>query len=361
MKRRKKMSKKLLMLTLFLTLLLAACASADQGPGEGACTLETNPANFKMVFLPKNLGNVVFDKAYEGAMAAADELGVTEELQYLAPASGAAGTEQIPIITNATTNCVNAILLSDNAGDQVAPAAQAARDAGISIVTFDSPIPSAEGEQLFIAQVDFDETGRVMADMALDILGDAGGKFAVLSASPDAANQNIWIAAMEDVLATDPKYANLELLETVYGNDVSETSYNEALALVDKYPDMKLIMAPTTVGIAAAAKAMQDEGLCDTVKVSGLGFPSEMVSFVKNGCAPEFALWSFEDLGYTTYYLAYRLATGDIQGVEGETVDAGKMGMLTIEKDPTRDAGLRVVMGPFSQWDINNIDAAVNP
>ena len=62
-------------------------------------------------------------------------------------------------------------------------------------------------------------------------------------------------------------------------------------ALVDKYPDMKLIMAPTTVGIAAAAKAMTDEGLCDKVKVSGLGLPAEMVAYTKSGCAPEFALW----------------------------------------------------------------------
>lgn len=40
----------------------------------------------------------------------------------------------------------------------------------------------------------------------------------------------------------------------VYGNDQSEDSYKQALALVDKYPDMKLIMAPTSVGIVAAAK-----------------------------------------------------------------------------------------------------------
>jgi rhamnose transport system substrate-binding protein len=32
-----------------------------------------------------------------------------------------------------------------------------------------------------------------MADMARSILGEDGGKFAVLSASPDAANQNAWI------------------------------------------------------------------------------------------------------------------------------------------------------------------------
>ncbi|MDW8326075.1 MAG: substrate-binding domain-containing protein [Anaerolineales bacterium] len=248
-------------------------------------------------------------------------------------------------------------MISNNAGDQIALAAKAAREAGITVVTWDSPIPSAEGEQLFVAQVDFNETGKVMADMALRILGADGGKFAVLSASPDAANQNAWIAAMKEALK-DPKYAKLELLDVVYGNDQSEDSYNQALALVDKYPDMELIMAPTTVGIAAAAKAMQDEGLCDKVKVSGLGLPSEMVSYTLNGCAPEFALWSFVDLGYLTYYVTYLLATGQLKGVEGERFEAGRMGTYTIEKDPTRPKGLRVLMGPFTIYDKTNVEAA---
>ncbi len=248
-------------------------------------------------------------------------------------------------------------MISNNAGDQIVPAAEAARDADMAVVTWDSPIPSAEGEQVFIAQVDFDETGEVMADMALSILGDDGGKFAVLSASPDASNQNAWIAAMEEALK-DPKYASLELLDIVYGNDQSEDSYNQALALVDKYPDMELIMAPTTVGIAAAAKAMQDEGLCDTVKVSGLGLPAEMLSYTLNDCAPEFALWSFVDLGYLTYYTTYLLASGQMEAAEGVSFDAGRMGTYTIEKDPTRDAGLRVLMGPFTVYNKDNVEAA---
>jgi rhamnose transport system substrate-binding protein len=384
------MLKRLTMLAVVLMLLLTACAPAatpteapaatqapppteapaqpteasaqpTEAPAPSGEVVKATPGKaLNMVFLPKNLGNAVFDEAHDGALEAAKELQNPDELQYLAPASGAAGTEQIPIITNATTQGVDAIMISNNAGDQIAPAAQAARDAGITVVTWDSPIPSAQGEQVFVAQVDFKETGTVMADMALDILGADGGKFAVLSASPDAANQNAWIAAMEEALK-DPKYSKLELLDTVYGNDQSEQSYQQALALVDKYPDMKLIMAPTTVGIAAAAKAMQDEGLCDKVKVSGLGLPSEMVSFVKNDCAPEFALWSFKDLGYLTYYLTYMIASGDLKGVEGEQFEAGRMGDYTITKDPTRDAGLRVLMGPFTKYTKDNIDQAVSP
>jgi rhamnose transport system substrate-binding protein len=337
----------------------AAVAAPTTAPAAGAVVKATPGKSLKFVFEPKFLGNAVFDQAHEGALEAAKELQNPADLQYLAPASGAAGTAQIDIIANATTQGVDGIMLSNNAGDQVAPAAKAARDKGITFVTWDSPIPSAEGEQVFVAQVDFKETGKVMADMALDILGADGGKFAVLSASPDAANQNAWIAALKDVLTTDPKYSKLQLLDVVYGNDQSEASYNQALALVDKYPDMKLIMAPTTVGIAAAGKALTDQKLCDKVKVSGLGLPSENVAYVKNGCTPEFALWSFHDLGYLTYYLSYLLATGALKGAEGEQFEAGRMGTYTITKDPTRDNGLRVLMGPFSVYNKDNIDAAV--
>ena len=253
-------------------------------------------------------------------------------------------------------------MISNNAGEQIAPAAQGLQKAGGKVIAWDSPIPSGKGEDVFVAQVDFNEMGATMAQMALDIMGPDGGKFAVLSASPDAANQNAWIAAMKDALK-DPKYAKLQLVDTVYGNDQSELAYNQALALVDKYPDLKVIMAPTTVGIAAAAKAMQDNKLCDKVKVSGLGLPSEMVSYVKNGCAPEFALWSFVDLGYLTYYTAYMLATGQIQGKEGESFVAGRMGPYTITKDPTRPNtnALRILMGPFTLYNKDNIDKAVNP
>ncbi|MEJ5246934.1 substrate-binding domain-containing protein [Caldilinea sp.] len=311
----------------------------------------------KMILMPKFLGILVFDQANQGAQEAHAELGNPEPLQFLGPTPENSVAGQIEILTNAVTQGIQAIMISNNAGDQIAPAAKAAREAGMTVVTWDSPIPSAEGEQVFVAQVDFDETGKVMADMARNILGEDGGKFAVLSASPDAANQNAWIAALQRVLE-QPEYANLELVDIVYGNDQSEDSYNQALALVDKYPDLELIMAPTTVGIAAAAKAMQDEGLCDTVKVSGLGLPAEMLEFTLNGCAPQFALWSFKDLGYLTYYVTYLLATGALQGVEGETFEAGRMGVYTIEKDPTRAAGLRVLMGPFTIYDASNVEEA---
>ena len=331
-----------------------ADAEATEAPAEEMMDGE----GVDMILMPKFLGILPFDQAHQGALEAAAEIGNASELQFLGPTPENSVAGQIEILTTAATQGVDAIMISNNAGDQIAPAAQAAMDAGMTVVTWDSPIPSAEGEQVFIAQVDFDETGVVMADMALSILGDDGGQFAILSASPDAANQNAWNAAMIDALENDPQYAALEMVDLVYGNDQSEDSYNQALGLVDKYPDLELIMAPTSVGIVAAAKAMQDEELCETVKVSGLGVPAEMLSYTLNGCSPEFALWSFVDLGYLTYFATYHLATGTITAEEGQTFDAGRMGSFTIEKDPTRDAGLRVLMGPFTVYDETNVETA---
>ena len=66
----------------------------------------------------------------------------------------------------------------------------------------------------------------------------------------------------------------------------------------------------------------------------------------------------FRSLGYLTYYTSYMLATGAIQGVEGETFTAGRMGDFTIEKDPNREVGLRVLMGPFTVYNAENVEAA---
>jgi rhamnose transport system substrate-binding protein len=303
-------------------------------------------------FLPKCTNIAVFPQANSGAEEAAAELG-SDPAEFVGPADCGDTTGQIEFMTNAVTQGVDAIMLSNNSGDQLDAPAQAAADAGIPVVTWDSPIPSATGESVFVAQVDFDETGQVMAEMARTILGDDGGEFAILSATPDAANQNAWIAAMEEVLAT-PEFENLVLVETVYGNDVAEDSVTAALGLVDSHPDLELIMAPTTVGIVAAAQAMTQEGLCETIKVSGLGLPEEMAPYVESGCAPEFALWSFVDLGYLAYYVAYGIATEQIVAEEGATFVAGRMGEYEITADPTRDAGLRVLMGPFSKYNAEN-------
>ena len=339
-----------------ISLVAALMMSASSLAMAETITLEGGK-DVDMVLLPKFLGILVFDQANEGAQEAHAELANPGELLFVGPTPENSVAGQIEIMTTAATQGQGAVMLSNNAGAQIVPSSKAAQAAGTKVVTWDSPIPSGEGEDVFVAQVDFGSIGVVMADMAHSILGGKG-QMAVLSATPDAANQNSWIAAMQEALAADAKYADIELVDIVYGDDQAEVSYNRALALVDQYPDLGVIMSPTTVGIQASAKAMQDEGLCDQIKVSGLGLPSEMVSYTMNGCAPQFALWDFRDLGYLTYYTAYGLATGQLTGAIGETFNAGRMGDYTIEEDPGRAGAKRILMGPFTVYNSENVEAA---
>jgi rhamnose transport system substrate-binding protein len=339
------------LLGVFAALLLSSAAAyADPislAPGKTA----------NMVLLPKFLGILVFDQAHQGAEEAHKELANPGKLLFLGPTPENSVAGQIEIMTTAGTQGQNAVMISNNAGDQIAPSAEAAQKAGTKVVTWDSPIPSGKGESVFVAQVDFGSIGKVMADMAYSVLGGKG-EMAVLSATPDASNQNAWIESMKKALAADAKYKDIKLDDLVYGDDQSEVSYKRALALVDKYPNLGLIMSPTTVGIQATAKAMQDEGLCKKVKVSGLGLPSELVSYTMNGCAPQFALWNFRDLGYLTYYTAYGIATGQLKGEVGESFTAGRMGKYSIEADPGRPGGKRIFMGPFTVYTKDNVEAA---
>ena len=109
-----------------------------------------------MILLPKFLGIAVFDQAHQGAEEAHAELQNPGTLEFLGPTQDNSAAGQVEIVTTAASrDDVNAIMISNNAGDQLVPALQAAKAAGKTVVTWDSPIPSGDSEDLFVAQVDF--------------------------------------------------------------------------------------------------------------------------------------------------------------------------------------------------------------
>ena len=216
----------------------------------------------------------------------------------------ATAAEQIPFIQDATTQGYKAIVVSATGADEVAPALKAAKDAGIKVVGYDSS-PAEGAYDVFVNQTDFSLIGGSMAQWACDLAPDCSGEIAILSATATATNQNAWIEDFNKALSTDPKFAKLKLVDTVYGDDDATKSTNEANGLLQKYPDLKVIVAPTTVGILAAAQVVKQAG--SAVKVTGLGLPNDMKAFVADGTTPKFGLWSVPDLGYLAYYVAAKL------------------------------------------------------
>lgn len=299
----------------------------------------------KIALVVKSLGNGFFDAANQGAQEAAKEL-KDVEIIYTGPAKATA-EGQIEIINSLVAQNVKAIVISANDPDALVPALKKAMARGIKVVSFDSGVKK-DGRLMHLNPSSNALIGEKLVKMTQEAIG-ANGEIAVLSATAQATNQNTWIAEMKKVLG-QPSYAGLKLVSVVYGDDQTDKSYREAQGLFKSYPNLKAIVAPTTVGVAAAAKAVQDEKKVGALFVTGLGLPSEMAGHVKSGAVKSFAIWNPIDLGYSSVMAAHQFVTGKVKGEAGEKVSLGRVGTVTL------DANTEAAMAEPFTYDASNVD-----
>jgi rhamnose transport system substrate-binding protein len=303
-----------------------------------------------IALLVKNLGNPFFDAIKKGWDEAVAELDV--ESVYRGPEQPTA-EGQIEIMEQLIAQRVDAITYVANDPQALQPVAKKAMDAGIMVNGWESgTVP--DSRHISVLPASSESIGADQVKMISDLIGGKG-QIAILSAASTMANQNTWISFMKKALENDPAYKDIELVAVVYGDDQREKSYNEALGLFRSYPNLKGIISPTTVGVAATARAVTDEGKIDKIEVTGLGLPSEMSDYVKNGSCKAFGLWNPIDLGYINAYISYHMATGAITGAPGEKFDAGRLGSYTIEVEEGVSNGL-IYLGGVYQFDMDNID-----
>lgn len=300
--------------------------------------------DMRIALVVKSLGNGFFEAANRGAQEAAAELG-NVEIIYTGPTDTTA-EGQIEVINSLIAQRVDAIAVSANDPDALVPALQRAMQRGITVISWDSGVAPA-GRQMHLAPSSDALIGQKLVDLTYDHLPEGGGKIALLSATSTSTNQNVWIAQMKEVLQGHP---DIELLTTVYGDDLSDKSYREAQGLMQSHPDLDVIVAPTSVGIVAAAQAVADAGKIGEVFVTGLGLPSEMAGAIESGATRTFAIWNPVDLGYATAMIAYNLATGAAAAAPGAEIGMGRMGATTLDDDSAAAMAL-----PFT-YDAGNID-----
>jgi rhamnose transport system substrate-binding protein len=349
---------------LFVAPALAACSSSSSSsastpttaPASAAASTSSSAAasggavktGLKVFVIPKNLGNSYFTTSDSvnsgGALAALQTLSETGS-----ETSGTADTpsSQIPAIQAAISKGANALVVSATDPTALCPTLKSAMARGIKVVTYDSDAPTCRS--MFINQATPQALGVSEVDLLAAQIGDSG-QIAIVSATADDTNQNTWIGYMKTELKKFPK---MSLVSTVYGNDDTATSTSVTQGLLEQYPNLKGIISPTTVGIAAAAAVLDTSKYRGKVMLTGLGTPDEMKKYVKDGTVKSFELWNPADLGYLAAYAAAELASGSITGAAGQTFTAGKLGKFTVGADNTVLLGAPYV---FNAANINNFN-----
>jgi rhamnose transport system substrate-binding protein len=311
-----------------LALMLVGCKEepkTNTPTGGSAPTTTQSPGQkFKIVYIPKNTGNPYFEAVIKGFEKSSNELGFA--FTSVAPATAEA-TSQLPFIKQQVQQGVDAIVISANSPDALKQALLEARQKGIRVLTVDADLNGNEEAREAAVMPEFSAIGKTLVELMHELTGGAG-EFAILSATTDAPNQKIFIAGMKETLA-NPKYKDMKLVEIAYGNDDPQKSLTEAQGLLTKYPNLKGIVAPTTVAIAAAAQAVESANAASRIQITGLGTPNQMRRFIENGTLKKFALWSPEDMGYLCGYIADGLLKGTLKAEPGVTFKAGSLGERT--------------------------------
>ncbi|MDX1935235.1 MAG: substrate-binding domain-containing protein [Capsulimonadales bacterium] len=316
-------------------------------PSAGASPVATEAGKkIRVVYIPKNTGNPYFDGVVSGFEEAARELPI--EFSTTAPAQPDP-TGQISFIKDEIQRGANVLCITPNSPDALNSVLDDARAKGVKVLAVDADFEKNESHRDgAILPTDFDTLGANQIEL-IGSLMNYSGKFAILSATTDAPNQNHWIAGMKEALK-DPKYAKMTLVGVVYGDDRDQKSVTEAEGLLTKHPDLRGILAPTSVGVAAAAKVVESRKVADRVVVTGLGTPNTMRRYLKDGIVPAVALWSPPDMGYIAAYAAVGLAKGELKAEEGVKFQAGKRGERAFGKNGV------VIAGPPLVFRKDNVD-----
>ena len=263
---------------LLLALSIGGCSRQGAPAGVDASGQEGAP--LRVALVAKSLGNGFFNAVDKGGEEAARELGRVQVIDSGPTSTTAEG--QIDVLNALIAQHVDAIAVSANDPDALVPTLKKALNRGIKVISFDSAVASG-GRLVHLAASSDALIGQTCVQLAAAAAPAGHAQIAILSATPTSTNQNAWIEAMKAAL---PQYPQLELVATVYGDDLADKSYREAVALLKRYPDLKVIIAPTSVG---------------------------------------FAIWNPIDLGYAAVQLATRIARGTPAG-PGATIAIGRLG-----------------------------------
>jgi rhamnose transport system substrate-binding protein len=304
----------------------------------------------KIAHIPK-LGTIgYFQAADKGVQRACKELKAT--CAYKGPTEITAAA-QVKEINAAVQSGYNVLIVAANDKDALVPALKAARKKGVTVVTYDSDVAQA-GRSVFVNQASSKGIGQALAKSASDLAGGTGD-IAILSTTPDATNQNVWIEFMKEELAA--KYPGIKVVATAYGLDKPEESTTETQGLIQKYPTIKAIVAPTSVGIVAAAKYISGSASKGKVFVTGLGLPNDMKTYIKDGSGAQASLWDVENFGYVAVQVANAIRNGKASVKVGATIKSGKTDKGLKSRTVTKGAvGNEIILGPATVFTKDNVD-----
>ncbi len=320
------------LIAIILVLALAVPASNLWANGKGDSEKDT----YEIATVVKITGIPWFNRMEEGVKRAAGELGIKA---YQVGPADADPAQQVRMIEDLISKGVDAICVTPNDAAALEPVFRNARDAGIVIITHESP--DQKGKDYDIELIDNEAFGKHHWDMLAEKMGGKG-KYAIFVGSLTVPLHNLW--ADVGLKYAAERYPGMELVtERIPCGEDQELSRQRTLELLQAYPDLKGIVGFGSLGPPGAAQAIREKGLVDDIAVVGTVLPGQAAQYLKDGSIDHGILWDPADAGYGMTWLAKYMLDGgkvtdgmEIPGLgtvslDGEVVKVNAMIDITAE------------------------------
>ena len=206
----------LMVVVVFAVFAFACCSSAA-----------SDGKKLSVVFVPNIIGIEYYVPMVAGLQEVVEAMGGT--FDYVGP-SAPSVTEQIPYLKAQIQKGVDYLVFCPTSNDALNETLDEATAAGIKLITMNQDLKDFEQHRL--AGVEPTDYTQFAIDSMREMIKGMNyeGDFVVLSANTEAIFQNGQIAVYKEELENNPDYANIKLLEVIYGNDDIEKSLNDTLA-----------------------------------------------------------------------------------------------------------------------------------
>ena len=264
-----------------------------------------------IAWIPKALNNPVFELGRDGCFAAAKELSAAGpyevECLYIGSVSSDMA-EQARVMADAVAQGVDAIGVSCNNPDGCVDPINAAIEAGIPVMTWDSDSP--ESQRFTYLGVSNYLGGRAAGDLLVRAMGTTG-KVALLTGVPGAANLEERIQGFKDYVAA---YPGIEIVTTVACNDDINLGVQVVEETMQAYPDLDGWFFVGLWPIFAGKGAMplfEEAVLNGGMKAIAFDTLPVELEWVKDGLLHGLVGQKYWGWGYDTVYMIYdRIVNG---------------------------------------------------
>jgi ribose transport system substrate-binding protein len=303
-----------------------ACDSKSPTPSPNGNSSAAKKS-YKIALIAKSQGNQVFQAARVGAEDAAKDLsaklGVQITIDWRTPNEEDA-QKQAETVEQLAVQGVDGIAISCSDASTVTNAIDKAVDRGTQVMCFDSDAPASK--RLCCFGIDDVQCGRRLMQETAKLLGEKGGKVAVLAGNQTAPNLQLRVKGVREEAA---KYPNIKIVDVYYHAETPQEATAKVEEVQTVQPD---IAAWAMVGgwpLFTDSLLKWEPGKVKIVAVDAL---PEQLQYVRKGIAEVLLAQQVYDWGYKSVEIlmdklhfkkdpASKLVTSELTVVTKENVE----------------------------------------